>query len=192
MGSAPRADYFVSVEDYLDGERIADQKHEYLAGAIHAMAGTTIDHDRIAVNIVIALSTQLRGRPCEVFSSDIKVRIQRDAATFFYYPDVTVDCSGPRDGSAVYLEEPRVIFEVLSPGTERVGRGEKRLNYQALPSLETYVLVDQTRLAVSVYRRTPEGWTFDLLTEPADVLELPEVECRLPLAGIYERTSLLA
>jgi Uma2 family endonuclease len=81
---------------------------------------------------------------------------------------------------------------VLSPGTERVDRGEKRLNYQALPSLETYVLVDQSRLAVSVYWRTPEGWTFDLLTEPADVLELPEIECRLALAGIYERTSLVA
>jgi Uma2 family endonuclease len=192
MGSALRADYLASVEDYLDGERIAEQKHEYLAGVIHAMAGTTLAHNLIAGNIHADLHAQLRGKPCRVFSSDVKVRIQRDAATFFYYPDVTVDCSSPRDGSAVYLEEPRVIFEVLSPGTERVDRGEKRLNYQALPSLETYVLVDQSRLAVSVYRRAPDGWTFDLLTERADVLDLPEIECRLPLDGIYERTSLLA
>jgi len=192
MGSALRADYFVSVEEYLDGERIADQKHEYLAGAIHAMAGTTLEHNLIAGNIYRFLGNQLSGKPCRAFFSDVKVRIQRDSATFFYYPDVTVDCSSPRDGSAVYLEEPSVIFEVLSPGTERVDRGEKRLNYQALPSLETYVLVDQSRLAVSVYRRTPEGWTFDLFTEPADVLELPEIECRLPLGGIYERTSLVA
>jgi Uma2 family endonuclease len=192
MGSALRADYVVSVEDYLDGERLADQKHEYLAGVVYAMSGVTLDHDRIAGNIIVSLHTQLRGKPCEVFSSDVKVRIQRDSATFFYYPDAIVDCSGPHKGSAVYLEEPRVIFEVLSPSTERVDRGEKRLNYQALPSLETYVLVDQARLAVNAYRRTRDGWALEILTSSGDTLELPKIECRLPLAGIYERTSLLA
>lgn len=189
MASALRDDYFVSVEDYLAGERISQQKHEYLAGVIYAMAGTTINHGRIANNVIASLHTQLRGKPCEVFSSDVKVRIQRDAANFFYYPDVTVDCSGAA-GSSLYAGQPRVIFEITSPDTERVDRGEKLRNYQSLPSLEVYAIFDQFHIAVSIYRRTPEGWVHEFLTELTDVLDLSPIGCQLPLATAYERTGI--
>jgi len=119
----------------------------------------------------------------------VKVRIQRDAASFFYYPDVTVDCSGFANGS-LFAEAPRVIFEVLSPATERIDRGEKLRNYQSIPTLEAYVLVDQYHVAVTIYRRTAEGWVMEFLTEKTDTLELPGIECRLPLATIYERMGL--
>ncbi len=189
MPSALRADYFVSVEDYLTGERISQQKHEYLAGVICAMSGTTINHDRIANNIIRELGNQLRGKPCEVFSSDVKVRIQRDVANFFYYPDATVDCS-EADGSSLYAENPRVIFEITSPDTERVDRGEKLLNYQSLPKLDVYAIFDQFHIAVSIYRRTPEGWVHEFLTELTDTLDLSLVGCLLPLATAYERTGI--
>lgn len=189
MASALRADYFVSVEDYLSGERISQQKHEYLAGMVYAMAGTTINHDRIANNIISSLHAQLRGKPCEVFSSDVKVRIQRDAANFFYYPDVTVDCSGAT-GASLYAEQPRVIFEITSPDTERVDRGEKLRNYQSLPTLDIYAILDQFHIAVSIYRRTPEGWVHEFLTELTDVLDLAPIGCGLALSAAYERTGL--
>jgi Uma2 family endonuclease len=189
MAYALRNDYYISPEDYLCGERVSQEKHEYLAGVIYAMAGTSIGHDRIAGNIYAELKTQLRGRKCESLSSDVKVRIQRDAASFYYYPDVTVDCSGAAN-SSLFAGEPRVIFEVLSPDTERIDRGEKLRNYQSIPTLEAYVLVDQYHVAVTVYRRTAEGWVMEFLTEKTDVLELPGIECSLPLATIYERTGL--
>ena len=83
-----------------------------------------------------------------------------------------------------------VIFEVLSPDTERIDRGEKLRNYQGLASLDVYVLVDQFHVAVTLYRRTADGWVSEFLTEKTDVLALPTIECELPLAAIYERTHL--
>ena len=185
-----RPGYLKTPEEYLAAERVAEQKHEYLAGTIFAMAGTTWDHERIATNVCGELRAQLRGKPCEVAGSNIKVRIREAAAQFFYYPDVTVDC-GRAAGASLFAEEPRVIFEVLSPETERIDRVEKLYNYQALPSLQVYVLVDQLRLAVTVYRRRNGDWEVELFTNKNESLQLPEIECSLPLSAIYERTELL-
>ena len=189
MGNAHRDDYYISPEGYLAGERVSQQKHEYLAGVIHMMAGTSIGHDRIAGNIYGELRAQLRGHPCEAFSSDVKVRIRANAAEFFYYPDVTVDCS-TQGNSSLFAEAPRVIFEVLSPDTERVDRGEKLRNYQALPTLELYGLVDQYHVAVTLYRRVADDWVCEFLTEKTDIIPLPGIGCELSLAAIYERTRL--
>ncbi len=190
MSQALRTEYYATAEDYLTGERTSGQKHEYLAGVIRAVAGATVGHDRIAGNIFSELRQQLRGRPCEVFSSDVKVRIRRDAAEFYYYPDVTVDCSqaGPTD---LYAGAPRVIFEVLSPDTERVDRVEKLRNCQSLPTLDTYVLVDQFQAAVTFYRRTADGWSMEFLAEKTGGIVLPPIGCSLPLAAVYERTTLV-
>jgi Uma2 family endonuclease len=174
-------------EEYLAAERVAEQKHEYLAGAVYAMAGASADHQRIAANIARHLGNQLSGKRCEVFSMDMKVRVRKGAATFFYYPDATVDCS-TLAGDSYFAEEPRVIFEVLSPETERIDRAEK---YQMLPSLLVYVLVDQFRPAVTVHRRKNGDWAVELFTNKEDILKLPEIECSLPMTAIYERTSLV-
>jgi Uma2 family endonuclease len=190
MGNAELADYYATPEDYLAAERVSQQKHEYLAGVIYAMAGTTIGHERLAGNISGELRTQLRGRKCEVFSSNVKVRIRKNAAEFYYYPDVTVDCSGA-ENAELFAEEPRVIFEVLSPDTERVDRGEKLRNYQSLDSLDVYALVDQFHIAVTVYRRTSDGWKMEFYTDQEDILDLPTIECTLPMKSIYERTHLV-
>ena len=189
MDSAVRANYYQTPDEYLAGERVSQEKHEYLAGVIYAMAGMSIGHDRIAGNIYRHLVNQLSGRS-EAFSSDVKVRIRKDAADFFYYPDVTIDCSGAAN-AALFADEPRVIFEVLSPDTERIDRGEKLRNYQALLSLEVYALVDQFHIAVTLYRRTAEGWKMEFLTEATDVISLASIDCTLPLSASYERTYLL-
>lgn len=190
MTTLERPGYLKTPEEYLAAERIGEQRHEYLAGTVYGMAGATIDHQRIAANIARHLGNQLSGKQCEVFSMDMKVRITKGAATFFYYPDATVDCSALA-GDLHFSEEPRVIFEVLSPETERIDRVEKLYNYQALPSLLVYVLIDQRPLAVTVYRRKKDDWAAELLTKKDDILKLPEIECALPMAAIYERTQLL-
>lgn len=189
MGDAVRAGYFVSPEAYLAAERTREQKHEYLAGVEYQMAGASAGHNRIAGNLFAELRSQLAGKPCEAFSSDLKVRIRTNTAEFYYYPDVTVDCSGVAD-TALFAEQPRVLFEVLSPETERIDRGEKLRNYQSLPSVDAYVLVDQHRIAVMVYRRSEGGWVRELLTDKAGDLDLPTIGCSIRLATIYQRTGL--
>jgi len=190
MSAAGITDYMTTPEAYLAGERISQRKHEYIAGAVFARPEVAIGHVRIAGNIFHQLGNQLRGRTCEVFSSNIKVRIRAGAAEFYYYPDVTVDCSGAQNAE-LFAEEPRVIFEVLSPDTERIDRGEKLRNYQSLDSLDVYALVDQFHIAVTVYRRTSDGWRMEFYTEQEDVLDLPTIECALPMKAIYERTHLV-
>jgi Uma2 family endonuclease len=188
--TAEFAEYYTSVEDYLAGERVSQQKHEYLAGVIYAMAGTTVQHDLIAGNFYRSLGNQLARGRCYVFSSDVKVRIENDGAEFYYYPDVTVDCGSPA-GSSLFAEQPVAIFEVMSPDTERIDRGEKLRNYQSIPSLNLYALVDQFHTAITVYRRAGDTWTTEFLTKKEDAVVLPDVDCTLSLADIYERTHLV-
>ncbi len=186
MSPALRKDaHYATPEEYLAVERWSDTKHEYLAGMIYAMAGASREHNLAAGNIFGELHSQLRGKKCAPFGSDMRLRIRKPGHTFYYYPDVTVDCSGK---DTQEIEEPSVIFEVLSPDTDRADRGDKLVNYQSLPSMRVYVLVDQFRAAVTVYRRRDgELWEMEFLGDPAATLELPEIGCALPLASIYER-----
>ena len=180
-------DYYVSPEQYLAAERLRETKHEYVAGKVYARAGTTAQHERIANNIIGELRDQLRRRRCEAFGSNLRVRIRQPGrAEFYYYPDALVDCSG-LPGDAIYAEAPQVIFEVLSPETERIDVGEKQGYYRSLPSLRVYVLVHQFNPAVTIFRRVGEEWQTEFLGKLDATLELPEIECRLPMAVIYER-----
>lgn len=159
--STPKAQHFISPEDYLDGEQRSEIRHEYVAGGIYAMVGSSAAHNRIALNLATALNLHLRGGPCRVYMSDLKVRI--GAAEAFYYPDVVVSCSPEdRQASAYYLSHPTLIVEVLSPSTERIDREEKRERYQRIESLEEYVLVAQEPPRVEVYRRGAGVWEVEV------------------------------
>lgn len=178
-------DLYATPEEYLCGERVSQTKHEYLAGVIYAMAGASLEHNIIAANLTRELGNQLRGKTCLVLGSDRRLRIRKPGATFYYYPDITVDCSGKRTQET---EEPSVIFEVLSPDTERADRGDKLVNYQSLPSMRAYVLVDQYRAAVTVFRRGEgDAWAMEFFGDIQATLELPEIGCAVPLTSIYER-----
>ena len=182
---APR---FISPEMYLAQERLRNVKHEYAAGRVYAMAGATARHNRIAVNLCRELSNQLRGKRCEAFPSDLLVKGTGQAGAFYYYPDVTVDCSSIDDG-ATYTETPTVVIEVLSPQTERVDQGEKLLNYRCIPSLNAYVLVSQTHPRVAVHRRVRQEWNQEIVEGSNSSLELPELGCSIPFAAIFERVN---
>jgi len=138
----------VSVEEYLEGERHSQVKHEYVHGRVYAMVGASKTHNRIALNVGYALDRHVRGGPCSVYVSDVKVRI----GDIFYYPDILVTCS-PADTDPFFSTEPLLILEVLSSTTEAIDRLDKRLVYQSLSSLREYVLLSQAKREVQVYRR---------------------------------------
>lgn len=180
----------VSIEDYLVGEQDSDMKHEYLGGAVHAMAGGSADHAAISANAIVSLGGQLRGKPCRTFTSDLKVRIDLPEHTRFYYPDVQVVCDSSA-GDARYQERPVVVIEVLSETTRRIDLGEKKDAYLAIPSLKVLLLVESDLAYVLVYRRRPEGgFAKEVHEGPKAVIPLPEIEASLPLAELYDRITL--
>jgi Uma2 family endonuclease len=177
----------ISSEEYLELELTSEIRHEYLAGQIYAMAGVTTAHNFIAGDIFAALHAHLAGKPCTAFIGDVKVRIELRGEDWFYYPDVFVNCD-PAGEKPSYCETPCIIFEVLSPSTQRTDEREKFLVYQALPSLQVYVLVAQDQREVRAYRKT-NGWTRETYPQDGPALPLPEIDFVLPLDAIYARAE---
>src|SRR3989441_11786722 len=150
MASAvAQAQQLISVEEYLEDERFSEIRHEYVGGRVYAIAGASDDHNRIAGNIYSALHQRLRGKRCEPFMADMKLKIPGGRA--FYYPDVLVACD-PADNAKYFRERPAVVFEVLSPDTERTDQREKWYAYALIPSLKVYVIVSQEKRQVTVLR----------------------------------------
>ena len=175
---------FVSVDDYLVGEEKSEIKHDYVGGSVYAMAGAIKEHNLIALNIYTALRSHLRGGPCQVFTSDIKVCLELLGDDVFYYPDVMVGCD-PRDKHRLYLQSPKVLVEVSSDSTERLDRGEKRWAYQTIESLEEYLIVAQDRVEVTVCRRA-KNWTAEILNLLDQAVIVNSIGLVLPLASVYE------
>ncbi len=174
----------ISVADYLAGELVSPVKHEYVAGMTYAMAGGLNRHNHIAGNTFGAMYVRLRGKPCQPFNSDTKIRIQLPGEVRFYYPETSVVCRpNPDDDS--FQDEPVVLFEVLFTGTRRIDEGEKKDAYFTIPSLAVYVLIEQAAPSVVAWRRTPAGFAPETYEGLDAVLALPEIDTRLPLAEIY-------
>lgn len=173
---------WISPDDFLVEEDKAEFRHEYLGGNVYAMAGGSRRHNALVGNILNELSDQLRGKPCKPYFADVKVRVDIAKDTYFYYPDVMVGCD-PKDNHPLYLKEPKIIVEVLSPSTERIDRREKFFIYQRIESFDTYVLVDQDKREVTVYRKDV-GWSAEVLQEQGEI-PLDSIGCRLTLDRIY-------
>jgi len=180
--------HLLTVEEYLEGERLSEIRHEYVGGQVYAMAGASDDHNRIAGNILTALNEALRGKRCEPFMADMKLKLPESDA--FYYPDVLVACD-PADNAKYFRERPTVVFEILSPDTERTDQREKRYAYGSIPTLKVYVIVAQDRRELTILRRERSGsWKPEVLTGPDQVLKLPEIRVEIPLTLVYERTAI--
>ncbi len=137
---------YLSPDEYLALERHAPTKSEYLRGEVYAMAGASRQHVIIMTNTIVALATRLKGRPCAVFGSDLRVKVPPTG--FYTYPDVSVVCGKAQfeDRQQDNLLNPTVIFEILSRSTEGYDRGEKFAHYRMLESLSDYILVPSTVL----------------------------------------------
>ncbi len=187
MGAAKKLN-LISVEDYLAGELVSPAKHEYLAGVVYTMAGARNVHNVIATNTLASLHARLRGRPCQAFNSDTKIRVQLPTHVRFYYPDASVVCQpNPPDDS--FQDQPAAIFEVLSRTTRRTDEGEKKDAYLTIPTLRVYALIDQEAAAVVVHRRTEHGFVREVYEGQRAVIPLPEIGTELPLAEIYDRVE---
>ena len=143
--------------EYCAFEREATVKHEYLRGEVFAMAGATLEHGRLAMHVGYLLTRALEGRPCRVFSSDVRVRIE--ATDFDTYPDLSVVCGDPQTAEADShaLTNPLLVVEVLSRTTEVYGRRQKASHYRRIPSLRAYLLVAQDEPRLELQIRTTEG-----------------------------------
>ena len=173
---------WLSEEAYLQGELLSETKHEYIDGAVYAMAGASKNHERITTNISGELWTQLKNTPCEPFSSDIKVKV----GSKFFYPDVMVVCKDD-SGNDYYTENPVIIVEVLSKSTRRMDETAKKFAYQTLPTLKEYVLIEQDFVDVEVCRRS-EGWVSRHYFL-GDSVTLDSVGLTLSVADIYQRVE---
>ncbi len=180
----------MTADEYLRIERLAETRSEYVNGKVYAMAGGTIRHNLIAVNICRRLGNQLEKRPCMIFSSDVKVRI--DKANAFRYPDLSGLC-GPilhHDDEQDAYCNPSLIVEVLSPSTAAFDRGEKFVLYRLLDSLLEYLLVRQEHMEVELFsRESTQQWTSVIYNEASDVIALKSLNCTLTLEEIYEKVD---
>jgi Uma2 family endonuclease len=181
---------FISAQEYLNGETESEHRHEYLGGQVYMMAGATDEHDRIKGNIYGALLVGLRGKPCEPFSSDLKLHIRSLEEDYFYYPDVMV-ASDPADNNRLFRERPTLLVEVQSESTERIDTREKLFAYRAIESLQAYVLVRQDRAEVTLHHRTLDGWKHVRFTDLESLLPLACVGVEIPLREIYARTAVI-
>lgn len=177
-------------EEYLAFERKAEFKSEYFAGEMFAMAGATRAHNLIVLNVSSTLRQELRRRPCEVYPTDMRVKVS--PAGLYTYPDVTVVCGKPQfeDENEDVLLNPLVLVEVLSESTEDYDRGRKFEHYRKVDSLREYVLIEQDRPHVMRFERQQDNtwvlWETDRMEE---TLKLPAIGCDLPLAEIYEKVE---
>ena len=189
MSTSPKT--FLTPEEYLEIERKAEFKSEYYHGEMFAMAGASRPHNLLTANAAAQIHGQLRGRPCEMYSSDMRVCV---AATGLYtYPDVVVACETPRfleDAVPDTLVNPTVIIEVLSASTEAYDRGKKFDHYRALESLREYVLVSSDRVQIERYARQPGGqWLLTAVNRLEDSIDLESAGCTLSLSEVYERVE---
>ena len=180
-----------SVMDYLAFERNRPERHEFFDGQIVLQAGASINHNILTANTIGSLYQQLRGKPCVVLPSDMRIRTPQRRQ--YMYPDVTVMCGSPTfdDEHQDTITNPTVIFEVLSPSSENYDRGRKFQAYRSIPSLQEYVLISQTVFRVEHFTRQNDMiWLMTEYLHPDQVIELSSIVCSLSLATLYEKVDL--
>jgi len=182
MQAAAQSDY-VRVEDYLAAEEAREIRHEYLGGAVYAMAGETRAHNTIALNVATAIRQRLKS-PCKLYMGGLRVNFQLRQDDYYYYPDVVVTCDS-RDKDPRVIRYPKLIVEVLSESTERVDRREKFLAYTTIETLEEYVLIGQSSPEATIFRRSSD-WRAEKTLGAEAGWAIECLRLTLPLAEMYE------
>jgi Uma2 family endonuclease len=177
----------VTEEQYLEIDRAAEVRSEFLDGEIIAMSGGSLRHSGLQVNLTGEVRAALRGTSCQAFSADLRVRV---SPRMYTYPDLTVVCGKPMlaDERQDILLNPTVIFEVLSPSTESYDRGVKLRHYRSIESLQDYILVAQDQVRIEQYTRgEAHTWTLRDYQSAGETLLIESIGVSLPLARLYER-----
>ena len=176
-----------SIDEYLEMESEAIEKHEYYKGEIFAMSGPKVPHNTISGNIFGSLWNKLKGKPCKPFNSDQRIHIEKN--TLFTYPDISVVCGGEhtRNNDNWNLLNPSIIFEVLSPSTRNYDKGEKFSLYRDIPTLKEYILVDSESMLIEAYHLNEDKlWELIEYKSIDDTLLLSSIGVSLELREIYD------
>ncbi len=192
MSAVPKT--LLTEAEYLAFERAAEFRHEFHRGEIFAMAGASESHTTLSLALASAILIQLRGKPCRVYSHDMRVRASLSKT--YTYPDIVVACPPIEflDDKRDTLLNPQVVIEVLSPSTEAYDRGRKFDFYREAPSLQQYVLVSQDSQRAVSYIRQSDGvaWLMLPLDDASASIEFPSLGVSVPLSGIYRDVELSA
>jgi len=180
--TAQPAPELISIDDYLLGEETSEIKHEYLDGQVYAMTGATRKHNLLTMSLSTLLHPRARQRGCQLFASDMKLRIEHRNETYFYYPDLLLTCSQD-DQHPLFCTQPCLLIEVISPSSQRIDRREKLFAYSLLPSLREYLIVDQNRMHIDLHRSTEQGWTHT--SHSQGHIHLDCLDCDISLNDIY-------
>lgn len=178
----------ISIEDYLEDEKISQDKYEYIDGEVYQMAGASDKHSIITGNLFGNLWNHLRDSRCQPFAENMKLRADSEV---FYYPDVMVVCNEVPE-SEYYRKEPVLIIEVISPSTRQTDRREKLRVYQQIPSVQEYIIVEQDKIHIEIHRRQPDARWITYFYNEGDldeIIEFQSVDLKITLEEIYRRVK---
>jgi len=179
-----------SIEEYLEMENAATEKHEYYQGEIFAMSGAKLEHNIVVGNLFGSLKNILKGKSCRPFGSDARIYIEKN--TLFTYPDISIICGEPmsRNNDKMNFLNPSVIIEVLSPSTSNYDRESKFRLYRDIPTLKEYILVDPESISIEDWFINGGGhWELKEHSSIEDTLELQSIQVSVLLTDIYEGTE---
>lgn len=186
MATVPK--HYLTPEEYLHREKDAEFRSEYFRGEIFAMAGASANHNLIVLNAGASLREQLKKKPCRVYPSDLKLRIE--STGLYAYPDLSVVCGEPQleTNCGDVLLNPVLLIEVLSDSTEAYDRGKKFEHYRTIPSLKHYVLIAQDRHSIDCFSRKPDGsWHLASCQVLDGKVELEAIDSQLEAAEVYDK-----
>jgi Uma2 family endonuclease len=169
----------MTLQEFLVWEDRQELRYEFDGFQPVAMTGGTAAHAGIQRNIVFSLTGRLRGKPCQPYGSELKIAV----AGRIRYPDAFVVCT-PVPNTAKVVSDPVVVFEVLSESTARADIFAKNAEYRATPSIQRYIILEQTKAAAVVFARKGEDWVSEVVTDEG-VLHMPEIGIAVPLAELY-------
>ena len=191
MSAQPAFPPYTSPGEYLALETESPFRHEYMDGVMYARAGASEEHHGVELNLITALHSGLRGKPCQSCTPNMKLKVTSPATgeVEFVYPDSMVCCDptdrGIADGHA-FRERPSVIFEISSPSTRLKDALGKRTAYLAIPTVTAYIRLEQDRAEAVIDRRVGEVWREEKVTGVDGIIDLPAIGIQLPLAALYE------
>ncbi|MGB7207575.1 MAG: Uma2 family endonuclease [Pyrinomonadaceae bacterium] len=192
MGLALRKKTLYSPEEYLEFERAAEVRHEYLDGEVFEMAGESLAHSQICANILGEVRQALKGTKCQPLSPNMKVRAETRG--LFAYPDLSIVCGEPEfhDTKNDVLLNPKVIIEVLSPSTQRYDQTKKFFRYRKeIPTLTDYILIYQDMAFIEHHEKLSDGkWAFNVVEGLNEIFPLTSIGCKISMSEIYDRVKL--
>lgn len=182
----------MTAAEYLEWELRQELRYEYCNGEVFAMAGGTKNHDKIAFNLRRMLSDVVEASGCDITGSDVKLLVNElvNEGMSYRYPDLVVSCDERDKGEAAFYRFPKLLVEVLSPGTTVVDREDKFQEYIQIPTLEEYVLVDAKRMQVECFRRGEGRMWLYFPYKAGEIVAIASIGVEFPIEQLYKNVRL--